>query len=184
LVVDHGLLVVLVDASEVVPDSRLGNGLVGGVHVLPAVAIVATDIVLTLGVGGRCGWLGRRGRLRGGAEAGQEVGAAGARGRDRVLGDGADLGRGGQTQALQSGAFASRSETRGGHADGGLGLEVVVCHLSKTASVHAHFGILVELLTKGRMQQRWCAGGTRESIENGRRDAMYFGRRSSGPKGA
>ena len=67
------------------------------------------------------------------------MGAAGARSLNLVLGDGGDLGWGGDAETLEGGALATRREARGRVAEA-LGLEVVVVgHLSKTASVHAHF---------------------------------------------
>jgi hypothetical protein len=98
--------------------------------------------VLVLRVRGRRRRLGGRRRLRSSAEASQKVGAARARSCNRILGDGGHFGRRGQAKAFQGGTLASRSETRGGHANAALGLVVVVCHLSKTASVHAHCGVL------------------------------------------
>jgi hypothetical protein len=148
LVVKHGLLVVLVHSSEAVADGSLGSTLVGTVLLSEAVGVVTTNVVLTLVVRSRRRGLGGRWCLGSSTETSQKMGATGARSRDRVLGDGANLGRGGKTETLESSTLASRSETRGGHADAALGLEVVVCHLSKTASVHAHCGILEELRTK------------------------------------
>jgi hypothetical protein len=65
-----------------------------------------------------------------------------ARSRDRVFGNGGNLGRRSKAKAFQGGTLASRSEACSRHTNAPLGLEVVVCHLSKTASVHAHCGIL------------------------------------------
>jgi hypothetical protein len=84
--------------------------------------------------------LGRRGRLGRSTEAGQEMGAAGARSRNRVLGDGGNLGRRSDAETLKLSALAARCKARGGTAEPAFGLEVGVGHLSKTASVHAHCG--------------------------------------------
>ena len=158
LVVHHWLLVVLVHAAEAVTNSGLRNA----GHALPVVtvAVVTTKVVLLLTVGSRCRGQGRRGSLRGSTKTSQQVGAAGAGSRDRVLGDCSNLWRRRQAETLQSGTFATRPKTRARHADAALGLEVVVSHLSKTASVHAHCGVLKCCEQRVRLQQRGCAKHT------------------------
>jgi len=159
LVVNVGLLVVLiglVGSSEAVPNGSLRSTLVGTVLLGETVGVA--HVVLALVVGSRGRRLSRIGRLGGSTETGQKVGAAGTGGGDRVLGDGANLGRRSKTETLESGTLASRSETRGGHADAALGLEVVVCHLSKTASVHAHCGGLERLRTKSKAATKKVCG--------------------------
>ena len=76
------------------------------------------------------------------------MGAAGARSRNRVLGDGSNLGRRSDTETLKLSTLAARGKARGGTAKATLGLEVVVGHLSKTASVHAHCGGLRRVAKK------------------------------------
>lgn len=170
LVVEHVLLlllllllVVLVDTTKAGTDGSLRTvqGKVPG----QAVVLVTTDAVLTLIVGRRRRGLGRRGRLGGGAEAGQKMGAAGARSLNLVLGDGGDLGRGGDAEAFEGSTLAARRKARGRVAEA-LGLEVVVGHLSKTASVHAHVVEVVEgCEQRVKLQQDRCAEHTRKDIE-------------------
>ena len=151
LVVHDLLLTKLVGAAEAGSDGSLGHGLLAAAVVgLPGVA--AIHIVLVLAVRGGCGRLGGRGRLGGGAEASEEVGPAGARRLDLgVLGDGSHLGRRGHAEAFERGALAARGEAGTGHAEAAVGLEVVVSHLSKTASVHAH-GIVGEVRNRERVR--------------------------------
>lgn len=143
------LLLVLVHTAE----SRAGGSLGALVCTveLPrgAVDIVVANVVLALRIRSRGRGLGRRGRLGGGAEAGQKMGAAGARSRNRVLGDGSNLGRRSDAETLKLSTLATRRKARGGAAEAALGLEVVVGHLSKTASVHAHCGGLRRVAKKG-----------------------------------
>jgi len=151
LVVEVGLLLlllVLVDTAEARADGSLGTTLVGSVELPGVVGVVGTNVVLALRVGSRSRGLRRRGSLGRSAEAGQEVGAAGARSRNRVLGDGGNLGRRGDAETLKLSALAARGKARGGTAKATLGLEVVVGHLSKTASVHAHCGGLRRVANK------------------------------------
>lgn len=135
LVVKHVVLVVLVGTTKAGT-----SGSLRAVLIEVAVAVlVSGNGVLALVVGRRSRRLGRRRCLGRSAQTSKKVGAAGARGLDLVLGDGGDLGRGGDAETLEGGALATRREARGRVAEA-LGLEVVVVgHLSKTASVHAHF---------------------------------------------
>jgi hypothetical protein len=151
------LLVVLGSASETSPDSSLWHAL-GSVE-----ALATTHVVLTLTVRGGGRRLGRRRRLRGSAQTSKEMRAAGARRRNfRVLGDGSDLGGRGNAQALERSTLAARTEATSGHTEA-TGLEVVEGHLSKTASVHAHF-VLVGVRkagTKSKAEQ----SGTWDHLE-------------------
>ncbi len=141
------LLLVLVHTAEARAGGSLGT-LVGTVELPGTVGIVGTNIVLALRVGSRGGGLGRRGCLGRSAKASQQMGAARARRRNRVLGDGGNLGWRGDAETLKLGAFAARGKARSGTAKATLGLEVVVGHLSKTASVHAHCGGLRRVANK------------------------------------
>ena len=136
LVVQHVLLVVLVGTTKAGTSGSLRAVLVEVAGLV--VVLVAANGVLALVVGRRSRRLGRRRCLGRSAQTSKKVGAAGARGLNLVLGDGGDLGWGGDAETLEGGALATRREARGRVAEA-LGLEVVVGHLSKTASVHAHF---------------------------------------------
>lgn len=152
LIVHHLLLAVLGGAGEAGANSSLRHALVS------LVALASTDIVLTLTVRGGCRRLGRSGCLRGSTETSEEVGAAGARRRYllSVLGDGSDFGRRGDAQAFERSTLAAGSKATGRHAET-TGLEVVVGHLSKTASVHAHF-VPLGVRTKSKAEQRGALG--------------------------
>ena len=153
------LLLELVDAAEAGADGRLGNTLVGAVVLLPGHAVVVvsssvgTNVVLCLGIGRRSRRLGRCRRLRRSAKAGQKVRTAGAGGGNRILGNGGNLWRRSNAETLKLSALSARGKAGGRAAESGLGLEVVVLvvvrHLSKTASVHAHFGSLKRGSNKG-----------------------------------
>lgn len=164
LVVEHVvlLLVVLVGSAEAGADGRLGPILVE----VPgkAAVLVSTHVVLALVVGRRRRGLGRRRRLGRSAEAGQKVGAAGARRLHLVLGNRGDLGGRRNAEALESSSLAARGKARGRVAEA-LRLEVVVGHLSKTASVHAHFEVVEGCEQRVRLQQGRWAMHTRKDIE-------------------
>ena len=150
------MLAVLVSTREAGSGGRLGHGLACVVRLPGEAGRIVANVVLALTIGSRGGRLGRRGRLGSRAKTSEEMGAAGARrGRlDRVLGNGSHLGRRGDAQALERGTLATRSEAGGGHADAAR-LEVVVGHLSKTASVHAHVVLIVmrKSRTKAKAEQ-------------------------------
>lgn len=152
LVVEHVLLLllILVDTAEAGANRSLRTVLVE----VPGetVVLVAAHVVLTLVVGCRCRGLGGRGRLGRSAQAGQKMGAAGARSLNLVLGDRGDLGWGGDAETFEGSTLAARCEARGRVAEA-LGLEVVVGHLSKTASVHAHVEVDVGCEKKVRLQR-------------------------------
>lgn len=156
------LLLVLVGTAEAGADGSLGTVLVE----VPGktIVLVPTDAVLALVVWGRCRGLGRRGRLGGSAEAGQKMGAAGARSLDLVLGNRGNLGRRSDAETLECSSLAARGKARGRVAEA-LGLEVVVGHLSKTASVHAHFEVVEGCGKRVRLQQGRCAMHSRKDIE-------------------
>jgi hypothetical protein len=144
LVVHHLLVVVvvavLVCASESSAHGRLGHAL-GSI-----VGLAGAQVVLTLTVRSRSRRLSRSRCLRGSTQTSKEMGTAGARGWhfNRVLGNGGDLWRRSNAKALQRSALAARSKAAGGHTNA-TRLEVVVSHLSKTASVHAHFVLFENL---------------------------------------
>lgn len=76
------------------------------------------------------------------AQASKEVRAAGPGGGlvvNGVLANGTDLWRCGSAETLQVVALAARREAGRRNAETSVGGEVVVGHLSKTASVHAHY---------------------------------------------
>lgn len=138
--IHHRLLAELLrQASEAGADGRLGHALAQAIVALASEArrLLRVDVVLGLVVRSRGRRLSRSRRLWGGAQAGKQVGAAGARGRNRVLRDRGDLGRRGEAQALERGALAAGSKAGAGEADAPVVGKVVVSHLSKTASVHA-----------------------------------------------
>jgi hypothetical protein len=90
--------------------------------------------------------------------------AARARRLNLILGDRGDLGRGSDAETLKGSTLAPRGKARGRVAEA-LGLEVVVGHLSKTASVHAHFDVVEGCEQRVRLQQGRCAMHTRKDIE-------------------
>ena len=170
LVVHHlRLLAVLVLTREVVSNGSLGHSLVAAVVALTVVTIlVHASIVLVLSVGGGRGGLSGRGCLRRSAKTREQMRAASARSRSRVLSNGADGGRRGHAQALQRGALTTGRKASAGHSEAAVGLEVVESHLSKTACVHAHdvFG------GKGGWDKGWkgyrieedCRGSVRGAV--------------------
>lgn len=151
LVVKHVLLVELINTAKASTDSGLWAVLIEVTG--QTVVLVSTDGVLALVVRRRSrGLSGRRG-LRRSAKASKEVGAAGARSLNLVLRDRGDLGRRSDAETLEGGALTAGREARGRIAKA-LGLEVVVGHLSKTASVHAHFVFVGRLRKWGKAATR------------------------------
>jgi hypothetical protein len=158
-------------------ETSAGGGLRDALLLLAGVSIVSPLRHVVLGLVVRSGSRDRRG-LGLGAQTCEEVRATSARsgGFDRVLADGADLGREGNAQPLRVEARTARAEARGRSIEPG-GREavrvVVVSHLSETTSVHAlvRYRMLLGIRLEGRkckyrnVAVRVCARGKQKAAD-------------------
>jgi hypothetical protein len=151
--IEHLLLLLVVLAKLVVDgatksgtDSGLWHALIEAIQALTRVArLIQAGAVLGLMVWSRGRGLGRRRSLGRGAETSKQMRAAsaGRRSLNRVLSDGGNLGRRSNAEALGNpGPLSAGGKAGAREANAAVGLEVVVSHLSKTASVHCRWNFL------------------------------------------